>query len=202
MGADLIRSRRKHHQSQRHHPQLITGRSGWRVVCQSFYSSASFLFLRQPWVTRRETMSWMPCRQNFKHQLWREAKQCRGKRCKSKKKKKRAKKSNQGSKPAKKKKNKSKSGRRNQRQMKTNKKKKQNKNKNKQNGERQKKRKKKIEGRNTGRQITGNATSCAMKAIKYARLFEGKASSIWRQVEILRISMMLRFSAVLMTVIA
>merc|ERR1719209_2486728 len=34
-----------------------------------------------------------------------------------------------------------------------------------------------------GRQITGNATSCAMKAIKYARLFEGKATSIFRQVK-------------------
>ena len=33
-----------------------------------------------------------------------------------------------------------------------------------------------------GRQISGNATSCAMKAIKYARLFEGKATSIFRQV--------------------
>ena len=41
-----------------------------------------------------------------------------------------------------------------------------------------------------GRQITGNATSCAMKAIKYARLFEGKATSIFRQVGILNISMM------------
>jgi len=34
-----------------------------------------------------------------------------------------------------------------------------------------------------GRQISGNATSCAMKAIKYARLFEGKATSIFRQVK-------------------
>jgi len=33
------------------------------------------------------------------------------------------------------------------------------------------------------RQISGNATSCAMKAIKYARLFEGKATSIFRQVK-------------------
>ena len=41
-----------------------------------------------------------------------------------------------------------------------------------------------------GRQITGNATSCAMKAIKYARLFEGKATSIFRQVGILNILMM------------
>lgn len=47
------------------------------------------------------------------------------------------------------------------------------------------KQRKKIRGRKAGdgRQITGNATSCAMKAIKYARLFEGKASSIWRQVK-------------------
>ena len=36
--------------------------------------------------------------------------------------------------------------------------------------------------RGEGRQISGNATSCAMKAIKYARLFEGKATSIFRQV--------------------
>merc|ERR1719209_2629458 len=34
-----------------------------------------------------------------------------------------------------------------------------------------------------GRQISGNATSCAMKAIKYARLFEGKATSIFGQVK-------------------
>merc|ERR1712037_1012869 len=56
-----------------------------------------------------------------------------------------------------------------------------NKNKNKKNKMDQEK--EKIEGRNTGggRQITGNATSCAMKAIKYARLFEGKATSIFRQ---------------------
>jgi len=37
--------------------------------------------------------------------------------------------------------------------------------------------------RGEGRQISGNATSCAMKAIKYARLFEGKATSIFRQVK-------------------
>merc|ERR1719458_1743465 len=43
----------------------------------------------------------------------------------------------------------------------------------------------KIKGKMSGygRQITGNATSCAMKAIKYARLFEGKATSIFRQVK-------------------
>ena len=40
------------------------------------------------------------------------------------------------------------------------------------------------------RQVTGNATSCAMKAIKYARLFEGKATSISRQVTIWMIVMM------------
>merc|ERR1719209_2860966 len=45
--------------------------------------------------------------------------------------------------------------------------------------------KEKIKGRTSGegRQITGNATSCAMKAIKYARIFEGKATSIFRQVK-------------------
>merc|ERR1711899_81988 len=37
--------------------------------------------------------------------------------------------------------------------------------------------------RGESRQISGNATSCAMKAIKYARLFEGKATSIFRQVK-------------------
>merc|ERR1712088_1141965 len=53
--------------------------------------------------------------------------------------------------------------------------------------ERRQRRKKtrKIQERQNGneRQITGNATSCAMKAIKYARLFEGKATSISRQVK-------------------
>ena len=54
--------------------------------------------------------------------------------------------------------------------------------------ERRQRRKKtrKIQEKQNGndRQITGNATSCAMKAIKYARLFEGKATSISRQVTI------------------
>jgi len=53
--------------------------------------------------------------------------------------------------------------------------------------ERRQRRKKtrKIQEKQNGndRQITGNATSCAMKAIKYARLFEGKATSISRQVK-------------------
>ena len=79
---------------------------------------------------------------------------------------------------------KSKSERKRQRQRKTKTKKGKNKNKNQKNKVDQEK--EKIEGRNTGggRQITGNATSCAMKAIKYARLFEGKATSIFRQVGI------------------
>merc|ERR1712037_717787 len=34
----------------------------------------------------------------------------------------------------------------------------------------------------TGRQITGNATSCAMKLVLYARLNEKKASSISKQI--------------------
>ena len=54
--------------------------------------------------------------------------------------------------------------------------------------ERRQRRKKtrKIQEKQNGndRQVTGNATSCAMKAIKYARLFEGKATSISRQVTI------------------
>jgi len=44
-------------------------------------------------------------------------------------------------------------------------------------------RQKKTARRGESRQISGNATSCAMKAIKYARLFEGKATSIFRQVK-------------------
>ena len=60
--------------------------------------------------------------------------------------------------------------------------------------ERRQRRKKtrKIQERQNGneRQITGNATSCAMKAIKYARLFEGKATSISRQVTIWMMVMM------------
>merc|ERR1712037_443219 len=63
---DPIRSRPKHHQSQSHQPQL---RSGWRVVCRSFFSSASFLFLHQPWVRRREVMRWTPRWLSFKHLL-------------------------------------------------------------------------------------------------------------------------------------
>merc|ERR1712062_610174 len=77
------------------------------------------------------------------------------------------------------------SERKRQRQRKTKTKKGKNKNKNQKNKVDQEK--EKIEGRNNGngggRQITGNATSCAMKAIKYARLFEGKATSISRQVK-------------------
>merc|ERR1712210_430532 len=128
----------------------------------------------------------------------REARECNGKGCKRKKKKSAAKKK-EGAKnkggarrksPRKKQKGKkkspgkkSKSERRRQRQRKTKTEKRKNKNKNKKN--KVEKEKEKIEGRNTGggRQITGNATSCAMKAIKYARLFEGKATSIFRQVK-------------------
>merc|ERR1719376_1835614 len=81
---------------------------------------------------------------------------------------------------------KTKSYRRKQRQRKAKKgQKNKNKNKNKENKERKKLKEKKFRGKNfgEGRQITGNATSCAMKAIKYARIFEGKATSISRQVK-------------------
>jgi len=130
----------------------------------------------------------------------REAKDCRGKgkRCKKKKRKTRKGKKGETSKRRTQKgkkrgKNswgkKSKSDRKKQRQRttKTEKTKNKNKNKNKKNEKKNKNRKKDraIKGRTTGdgRQITGNATSCAMKAIKYARLFEGKATSIFRQVK-------------------
>merc|ERR1711990_399467 len=131
----------------------------------------------------------------------REARECNGKGCKRKKKKNGAKKKegakkkgaarrksprkNQKGKNKEKKSpgKKSKSERRRQRQRKT----KTGKNKNKKKKNKVDQEKEKIEGRNNGngggRQITGNATSCAMKAIKYARLFEGKATSIFRQVK-------------------
>jgi len=132
----------------------------------------------------------------------REARECNGKACKRKKKKSAAKKKEGAKKkggarkksPRKKQKGekkekkspgkKSKSERRRQRQRKT-KTEGKGKNKNKKKKNKVDQEKEKIEGRNTGggRQITGNATSCAMKAIKYARLFEGKATSIFRQVK-------------------
>jgi len=63
--------------------------------------------------------------------------------------------------------------------------KKKNQDKNKARKVEKKKKERKLSGRNSGagRQITGNATSCAMKAIKYARLSEGRATSIYRQVK-------------------
>ena len=127
----------------------------------------------------------------------REARKCRGKKCN--KKKKGAKKGKKGKASRgktvqqrkinnnKKKGKKTKSDRRRQRQRKTKAKKGQknkNKNKNKEKQERKTLKEKKSGSKNfgEGRQITGNATSCAMKAIKYARIFEGKATSISRQV--------------------
>merc|ERR1712212_1375237 len=132
----------------------------------------------------------------------REAKECKGKDCKRKKKNGKAKngkkrkasrrKTVQQRKKNNKKKQgkKTKSDRKKQRQRKTKAKKglkNKNKNKNKENKpkEGKKLKEKKFSGKNSGegRQITGNATSCAMKAIKYARIFEGKATSIFRQVK-------------------
>merc|ERR1712212_826238 len=132
----------------------------------------------------------------------REAKECKGKRCKRKKKNGKAKngkkrkasrrKTVQQRKKNNKKKQgkKTKSDRKKQRQRRTKAKKglkNKNKNKNKENKpkEGKKLKEKKFSGKNSGegRQITGNATSCAMKAIKYARIFEGKATSIFRQVK-------------------
>merc|ERR1711971_1223577 len=128
----------------------------------------------------------------------REARKCRGKKCN--KKKKGAKKGKKGKASRgktvrqrkinnnKKKGKKTKSDRRRQRQGKTKAKKGQknkNKNKNKEKKERKTLKEKKTGRKNfgEGRQITGNAPSCAMKAIKYARIFEGKATSISRQVK-------------------
>merc|ERR1712037_784786 len=112
----------------------------------------------------------------------REARNCKGKkgkRCKRKKAGKQGKKGNRKSKDKGKKRNKG------QRKTRTKKKQNQNDNKNKENKDDKKEQQDKIKGRYSGygRQITGNATSCAMKAIKYARLFEGKATSIFRQVK-------------------
>jgi len=143
----------------------------------------------------------------------REAKDCKGKGCnkkkgkarkgrkgnpskkktdKGKKKGKRGKKSKsrrrkQGQRKTKTKTNKKNNKNRNKEKKKENKKRNKNKNGNRKKGRKveEKKKESRIEGRisGEGRQITGNATSCAMKAIKYARLFEGKATSIFRQVK-------------------
>ena len=72
--------------------------------------------------------------------------------------------------------------------------------------ERRQRRKKtrKIQERQNGneRQITGNATSCAMKAIKYARLFEGKATSISRQVTIVMMVLDVRVINIFIAIIS
>merc|ERR1712037_284931 len=112
----------------------------------------------------------------------REARNCKGKkgkRCKRKKAGKQGKKGNRKSKDKGKKRNKG------QRKTRTKKKQNQNDNKNTEKKVDKEKKNDKIKERYSGygRQITGNATPCAMKAIKYARLFEGKATSIFRQVK-------------------
>ena len=72
--------------------------------------------------------------------------------------------------------------------------------------ERRQRRKKtrKIQEKQNGneRQITGNATSCAMKAIKYARLFEGKATSISRQVTIVMMVLDVRVINIFIAIIS
>merc|ERR1712032_1249593 len=125
----------------------------------------------------------------------REAKECKGKDCKRKKKNgkakngKKRKASRRKTVQQRKKNNKKKQGKKTKSDRKKAKKglKNKNKNKNKENKpkEGKKLKEKKFSGKNSGegRQITGNAPSCAMKAIKYARIFEGKATSIFRQVK-------------------
>ena len=122
----------------------------------------------------------------------REARDCKGKRCKTKKAGKQGKKGRGKGKYKGKKRNKTKGQRKTRTKKKQNKKANKNTNKDKVIKEKKKDKINKIKGRYSGygRQITGNATSCAMKAIKYARLFEGKATSIFRQVGILNIFMM------------
>ena len=105
-----------------------------------------------------------------------------GKNCEKKKRKKKRRNSKKGKGKGKKQKNRSKKGKKRTRPGKKRAKSGQNEGKESKTKRRQRQKTTGTARGGEGRQISGNATSCAMKAIKYARLFEGKATSIFRQV--------------------
>jgi len=106
-----------------------------------------------------------------------------GKNCEKKKRKKKRRNSKKGKGKGKKQKNRSKKGKKRTRPGKKRAKSGQNEGKESKTKRRQRQKTTGTARGGEGRQISGNATSCAMKAIKYARLFEGKATSIFRQVK-------------------